>query len=86
MKILVSIWEGIWALVSFLVTWIFLPVFTLIGLYLKWKGKLPTPKYKGVAGMDANFLEKIEFKLDEEEVELMKAIIERLRERGYGQY
>lgn len=70
MDILKSIWRIIILVFGFLIVWIFLPVFSIIGIYYQITGKVP--KRLQVGEYDARFLERLEFKLDESEWELCK--------------
>lgn len=70
--------------VGFLIVWIFLPVFSIIGIYYQITGKVP--KKLQVGEIDARFLERLEFKLDESEWEYVKGIAERLKTKGYRDY
>lgn len=84
MDILKSIWGIIISIFGFLVVWIFLPVFSIIGIYYQVTGKVP--KRLQVGEIDARFLERLEFKLDESEWEYVKGIAERLKTKGYRDY
>ena len=86
MDILKSIWGIIISVFGFLIVWIFLPVFSIIGIYYQWKGKVPPTRGRKAGEIDARFLDKLEFKLDEDEKEWAKSIANRLRTHGYGQY
>ena len=86
MKIINNIWRIIISVFGFLIIWIFLPVFSIIGIYYQWKGKVPPTKGRKAGEIDARFFEKLEFKLDEYEKEWAKGIADRLRTHGYGQY
>ncbi len=84
MDILKSIWGIIISVFGFLIVWIFLPVFSIIGMYYQITGKVP--KRLQVGEIDARFLERLEFKLDESEWEYVKGIAERLKAKGYRDY
>lgn len=64
MNLLKSIWRIIISVFGFLIVWIFLPVFSIIGIYYQITDKVP--KRLQVGEYDARFLERLEFKLDEE--------------------
>lgn len=84
MKIINNIRRIITVVFGFLVVWIFLPVFSIIGIYYQITGKVP--KRLQVGEIDARFLERLEFKLDENEWEYVKGIAERLKTKGYRDY
>lgn len=84
MNLLKSIWRIIISVFGFLIVWIFLPVFSIIGIYYQITGKVP--KRLQVGEIDARFLERLEFELDESEWEYVKGIAERLKTKGYRDY
>lgn len=84
MDILSKIWRIIISVFGFLIVWIFLPVFSIIGMYYQITGKVQ--KRLQVGEYDARFLERLEFKLDESEWEYVKRIAERLKTKGYRDY
>lgn len=58
MNLLKSIWRIIISVFGFLIVWIFLPVFSIIGIYYQITGKVP--KKLQVGEIDARFLERAE--------------------------
>lgn len=84
MNLLNKIWRITISVFGFLIVWIFLPVFSIIGIYYQITGKVP--KRLQVGEIDARFLERLEFELDESEWEYVKGIAERLKTKGYRDY
>lgn len=56
MNLISKIWRIIISVFGFLIVWIFLPVFSIIGIYYQITGKVP--KRLQVGEIDARFLEK----------------------------
>lgn len=84
MNLLSKVGRIIISVIGFLIVWVFLPVFGIIGLYCHITGKVS--RELEVGRIDARFLERLEFKLDENEWEVVKGIAERLKTKGYKNY